>query len=214
LQYVEGQGHPSTMIFIGLLSLGMITACAFGMLRPWPPGFMDGLMFAIVTVICLGVGGGILWSGMRHSEVRMDRRTNEVTEQVRFFGLGRTRRWKLSDFETAQVRRISLRDLKQEARNRQNARPANGPDVAYVLNLIGPSARVRLKSWVERYQPEEGVLAAESDARAVAAFGGWRATRLDYRLQMERGTEAGTATKISIATADGQESAIGPESQR
>jgi hypothetical protein len=205
LRFLEGQGHPVTIIFIALLSLAILTASAFGLLRPWPPDFFDGLMFIAVAVICLGFGGGVVWSGARLREVRIDRSASEVTELVRFVGLGRTKRWKLGDFHSAQVEQIKIRDRAEEARSRQPgaARVATGPDFIYVLDLVGPSGRLRLQSWTENFSaPQAAVLEAEAQAVKVARFGGWQAKRRNYRIAVSDG--------VAITTAEGAESIIEP----
>jgi hypothetical protein len=205
MQYIEGQGHPATMLFVTLLGVAMLVACYFGMLRPWPPGISDGLMFAVVAVIVVGFVGGVVWSGLRQSEIRIDRRTGEVTRKVWIVGFTRNSRWKLSDFHTAQVRQIRLRDRAQEQRMKKNDAFGGGPDFMYAVELVGPSETLRLQSVTD-------VHAAESEAYKAAVFANWQSKRVGYRIQVEAMPDGGRRT--SITTADGEESVIGKESVR
>jgi hypothetical protein len=78
-----------------------------------------------------------------------------------------------------------------------------GRDRLYVLNLIGPSAELRLVDLRD-------VREAESEARKAARFAGWQAKRLGYRISIEDGPNLA----ISITSVEGEQSLIAMEAAR
>jgi hypothetical protein len=161
--------------FLFVLSLGLLVACGLFLLRPWPPKLPRGSMFVLVLLVC---GAGMFYALLDRKLV-IDRSQQQVAQSARVLGLGRQQSWKFGEFQTVRVEYRPIRVNRESGMSRSNPGDAERHD-NYVVELVGPKAAVRVRSYDEASE-------AERAAARVARAGSWQARRLGYRVRTGSG---------------------------
>ncbi|MGQ0501327.1 MAG: hypothetical protein ACT4P0_01770 [Panacagrimonas sp.] len=142
--------------FVIVFGVGLVAACGWALLRPWPPRAWRVAVFCGVTLACVATLAVLL----RTREVIFDPARREVAVSTSTLGWARTLRWPFGQVKAVVV-----------------TAPPLDADAAFSLVLrVGDDPHPVLIEQV----PE--VLAAETRARSLAALGPWPAVRSGYRL--------------------------------
>lgn len=161
--------------FVIALACGMLIACGFLLLRPWPPRLLRGAIFAFVVVTC----GVALGYALLDRKVVVDPAAGRVISSARVLGLGPEQAWPFSSFDAVRVKYKPTRIPRETTSTRTHPARAQAED-RYAVEIDGGAGGVVLRSY-------EDPLEAERVARSVARLGGWPARRLGYELRSGNG---------------------------
>ncbi|MGQ0619994.1 MAG: hypothetical protein ACT4QA_08775 [Panacagrimonas sp.] len=171
--------EPRILAPFGLaLSLGLMVAAGWFLLRPWPPRTARAFGFTIVLLLS---GVAIAWL-LQERTVLIDTASREVVEVHGLLGWSRAERLAFAQISSVTVDTAGPFDSKTD------------PPPAFVLGLQTADRRIEL----DRF---DDALQAEEQARVVAGSGAWPALRRGYRLE----TAAHGGDTARFETAAGQQ---------
>lgn len=167
-------------LLIMLVSGGILLACAWSLLRPWPPGLIASLFFGGIALICVTAFGYALID----RELRLDFAGGEVHLRHSVLGLDRHQRWRLHDFQRVVVAHRTTERSSGFVENQHRPQQSRERQDYYMVELHRGERRLTL----DRH---DSLMAAEEQALHIARLGRWQAWRSGYAVRrLERVTEA------------------------